>query len=266
MDVLRRRGSGFAAAHGPDFLVSEDRMHMGVLVQMGPDGSIFVSDWYDRGECHTRNPHQLTGRIYKVAYGERRPPPRDLAALTDAELVELQLHRNDWIVTRARRLLQERGAAGAHPALKAMLAENPDVTRKLRALWALHATDGLPDPGALLTHPEEYVRAWAVRLDLEDGRASRPERLLEMAKSDPSPVVRLHLASACQRMSIDERFPVLEALAQRLEDAEDPNLPLMVWYALEPWVAAHREAAPELIKKPLLPPLREFVTRRLISR
>lgn len=266
-DLPRRRGSGFAAGHGPDFLISDDPMHMGLLVQMGPDGSVFVSDWYDRGECHTRNPHQLTGRIYKVSYGERRPPPRDLAALGDAELVELQFHKNDWIVTRARRLLQERGPKPAtHAALRKALDERPGVPEKLRALWALHATGGLPDPGAFLTHPEEYLRAWAVRLDLEDAEPSRAEVLLEMAKKDPSPVVRLHLASACQRMSVAARFPILEALAQRLEDAEDPNLPLMVWYALEPWVAANRDAAVELTKKPLLPPLREFIARRLISR
>jgi putative membrane-bound dehydrogenase-like protein len=266
-DILRRRGSGFAAGHGPDFLTSEDRMVMGLLVQQGPDGSVFVSDWYDRGECHTRDPNQKTGRIYKVAYGERRPPPKDLAARTDAELVELQLHRNDWIVTRARRLLQERGPkAETHEALRKMFEANPDVTRKLRALWALHATGGLSDPGALLGHAEEYVRAWAIRLDLEDGDASRPAALLEMARKDPSPLVRLHLASACQRMSVDARYPIVEALAGRLEDAEDPNLPLMVWYALEPWVAAHRDIAPELLKKPLLPPLREFTARRLTSR
>ena len=266
-DLLRRRGSGFAAGHGPDFLVSGDPMHMGVLVQGGPDGSLFVSDWYDRGECHTRNPHQLTGRIYKVSYGERRPPPRDLAKLSTDELVELQVHRNDWIVTRARRLLQERGPnPEVHAALRKTLDDAPELPKKLRALWALHATGGLPDPGALLTHREEYLRAWAVQLDLEDLEASRPEVLLELAKKDSSPVVRLRLASACQRMSIPARFPILAALAGRMEDAEDPNLPLMIWYALEPWVAANREGAVELMKKPLLPPLREFIARRLISR
>ncbi len=265
-DILRRKGSGFAAGHGPDFLTSEDRMVMGLLVQLGPDGSVFVSDWYDRGECHTRDPQQRNGRIYKIAYGEQRPPPQDLAKLSDVDLVQLQLHKNDFVVTRARKLLQERMSTAAHAPLRKILEENPDVTRKLRALWALHATGGLPDPGALLAHPEEYLRAWAIRLDLEDGRASRPEQLLEMARKDPSPVVRLHLASACQRMSMTDRFPIVEALSQRMEDVEDPNLPLMVWYALEPWVGANRDRATELVKKPLLPPLREFITRRLISR
>ncbi|HEX7899633.1 MAG TPA: PVC-type heme-binding CxxCH protein [Planctomycetota bacterium] len=259
-DLLRRRGSGFAAGHGPDFLVSDDPMHMGVLVQGGPDGSLFVSDWYDRGECHTRNPHQLTGRIYKVSYGERRPPPVDLAKLTTEELMELQFHKNDWIVTRARRLLQER-----QPKLSFSL-KGKDRAAQLRAIWALRVTGNLGEPANLQTDGDEYVRAWGIRLDLEDGEAFRPATLLEMAKKDPSAVVRLWLASACQRMPLNDRYPLLEALAGRMEDVEDPNLPLMIWYALEPWVAANRDAAVELMKKPLLPPLREFITRRLVAR
>jgi hypothetical protein len=222
-----------------------------------------VSDWYDRGECHTRNPHQLSGRIYKVSFGERRPPPPDLAKLSDAELMELQFHKNDWIVTRARRLLQERRPKGVSWSLKSC----PDRAARLRAIWAMHVTGNLGEPADLQRHDDdEYVRAWGLRLDLEDGEAFRRETLLEMAKTDPSPVVRLHLASACQRMPIRERFPILEALAQRMEDVDDPNLPLMVWYALEPWVAENRAAAVELMKKPLLPPLREFITRRLVAR
>ncbi|HYF01437.1 MAG TPA: PVC-type heme-binding CxxCH protein, partial [Planctomycetota bacterium] len=166
-DILRRRGSGFVASHGPDFLVSEDRMHMGLLVQGGPDGSIFVSDWYDRGECHTRDPHQLTGRIYKVSYGERRPPPRDLAKLSTEELVDLQLHKNDWIATRARRLLQERAPKSL--TFKA----GADRVARLRAIWAKHVTGTLGEPAHLQNDEDEYVRAWGIRLDLEDGEAFR---------------------------------------------------------------------------------------------
>ena len=67
----------------------------------------------------------------------------------------------------ARRILQERGPDPAvHAALKRILRENPDVTRKLRALWALHVTDGLTEPELLelLEHDSEYVRSWAVYL------------------------------------------------------------------------------------------------------
>ena len=54
-----------------------------------------------------------------------------------------------------------------------MLRDNPDVTRKLRALWALHVTDGLTerDLQELSSHESEYVRSWAVYL-LGRGRSA----------------------------------------------------------------------------------------------
>lgn len=144
MDLLRRAGSGFRASHGPDLLVSRDPHYMGLLLQYGPDGGVYVNDWYDIGECHTRRPQVWTGRIYKILYGEPRRVRADVGAMSDAELVHLQLHPNDWFVAHARRRLQERAAAGPDPAVHAGLREilggNPDPTRKLRALWALHVT------------------------------------------------------------------------------------------------------------------------------
>ena len=73
----------------------------------------------------------------------------------------MQLHRNEWWVREARKELQKRGGDEAiRQGLRKILDGNPDVTRKLRALWALHAIGG--DDESLLTkllaHDEEYVR------------------------------------------------------------------------------------------------------------
>jgi hypothetical protein len=274
MDLLRRAGSGFRASHGPDLLVSRDPHYMGLLLQYGPDGGVYVNDWYDIGECHTRRPQVWTGRIYKILYGEPRRVRADLGAMSDAELVRLQLHPNDWFVTHARRRLQERAAAGPDPAVHAGLREilggNPDPTRKLRALWALHVTGGL-DAGlreALLGHAEDYVRAWAIQLEMEDGAAPEAvaRKFVEMARGDPSPVVRLYLAAACRRMPPGPaRWEILEALAGREEDAGDPNLPLMVWYAAEPLAVQDPARAAAFLSRARLPYLREFMARRLAS-
>ncbi|MBI3858565.1 MAG: dehydrogenase, partial [Planctomycetes bacterium] len=245
-DLLERSGSGFIGRHGPDFLTSNDRMVMALLLQYGPDGSVFVSDWYDRGECHTRNPNDKTGRIYKVVYKDAPVVKPDLARLADAELVRLQLHKNDWFVTHARRILQERAALRPDPAvqeaLKALLKEAPETPRKLRALWALHATGGATEELLLkqLESPEEYLRAWAVQLAAEPRPAAAAARakFAQMASTDPSPLVRLYLAAACQRLAPEDRWTVAERLASHAEDAADPNLPLMIWYAAEPMAAA----------------------------
>jgi hypothetical protein len=272
-DLLERNGSGFVGRHGPDFLTSNDRMVMALLLQYGPDGSVFVSDWYDRGECHTRNPHEKTGRIYKIVYKDATFVKPDLARLSDAELVRLQLHKNDWFVAHARRLLQERAAVRpepkVHDALRAMLNDASETPRKLRALWALHVTGGLTEELLLrqLESPDEYLRAWAVQLEAEprQARAAARAKLVQMASADPSPVVRLYLASACQRLPPDDRWTLAERLAAHAEDANDPNLPLMIWYAAEPMAAADLRRAVAFMKDARIPLLREYMSRRVVS-
>ncbi len=60
-DILKRKGSGYAASHGKDFMLSGDPWFMGVTLRTGPDGSVFVSDWSDTGECHTYKPDKANG-------------------------------------------------------------------------------------------------------------------------------------------------------------------------------------------------------------
>ncbi|MCH7686250.1 MAG: dehydrogenase, partial [Planctomycetes bacterium] len=175
-DILRRAGSGYTASHGPDLLLSKDPWYMGVTIRYGPDGAVFVSDWSDTGECHDyENTHKQDGRIFKVMYGRTSTVKVNVGALSDEELVRLQLHKNDWYVRHARRVLQERAAAGkltetVHKALKQILRKNFDTTRKLRALWALHVTGGLDEEQIveLLDSTDERLRVWSIRLELED--------------------------------------------------------------------------------------------------
>jgi hypothetical protein len=188
--------------------------------------------------------------------------------------VAFQLHANDWYVRQSRRLLQERAAAGAdlsdaHAALRKILTENPDVTRKLRALWALFVSGGVSDKELLplLDHESEHVRAWAVRL-LVDGRnapAAASEKFAAMAAKDESPLVRLFLASALQRLEPAARWPIVQALAQHAEDADDPNLPCMIWYGTEPLVTSDLAKASALAADCKIPFLRQSIARRIAS-
>src|SRR5205807_2644141 len=117
-----------------------------------------------------------------------------------------------------------------------------DETRRLRGLWALHVTGGLTPERVRrgLADPGAHVRAWTVQLALEAGGPSDEllQKLAEMARADASPVVRLYLASALQRMPVEKRWDVLRGLLAHGEDAADHNLPLMYWYAAEPLGAA----------------------------
>ena len=271
-EKMERAGSGFASKRNVDFIVSNDAWYRGLSPQYGPDGSVFINDWYDRVPCHQQREFtdRTNGRIYKIVYEGVKPAPVDLAKASDAELVAMQLNANDWFVRHARRLLQERGPKPeVHAALTKILTENPDDTRQLRALWALHCTAGLTEAIALssLKAQSEYVRAWTIQLACEDARPSEPllAEFARLAKDDPSPVVRLYLASAAQRIAIAQRWPILTALAAHAEDAADHNLPLMLWYAAEPAVAKDIAKGAELLAGCQIPKVQEFITRRIAA-
>ncbi|MBW3598737.1 MAG: DUF1080 domain-containing protein, partial [Planctomycetes bacterium] len=271
MDRLMREGSGYAGDWAPDFLLTRDQWSQVINLRYGPDGQVWMIDWYDAQQCHhkeTDSHDRTNGRVFRVAYGDASPVAVDLQQASDEELVQYQLHANDWYVRHARRILQERAAAGAlspgvRESLTKIALEHADEPRRLRAMWALHVTGGIDDELAakLLESEFEYVRAWTIQLTLEnpmrsdlasggrkppDGntetspdvitRLTPPARrsLTELATNDPSPVVRLYLASALQRMPLKDRWEILAALASHPEDAADHNLPLMYWYAAEP--------------------------------
>ncbi len=273
MDRLRREGSGYAATHGPDFLKANDSWSQMLNFQYGPDGSVYVIDWYDKNQCHSSNPdvHEKTlGRIFKIRNVNDKWVQVDLQKMTSDQLVDLQLQRNDWYVQHARRILQERGPdPKVHEKLKRILRDNTDVTRKLRALWSLHVTRGLTerDLHDLLGHEDEYIRSWAVYLLVEGKQPSDStiRQFAKMARDEQSALVRLYLASALQRTPVAKRWDVLTGLMAHGEDATDHNQPLMVWYAAEPAVELDMPRALALTSTTKLPQLFSFTVRRIAA-
>jgi putative membrane-bound dehydrogenase-like protein len=274
-ETLTRQGSSFIDEKRPDFVVSSDSWFRTLSPQYGPDGSLYLNDWFDKVHCHQQRAEtdRSNGRFYKISYTGVKPAKPDLLKASSAELVKLQLEPNEWYVRHARRILQERGLEqdGAKSAVRAdllkMLADNPDETRKLRALWALHCTKGLSEQVALdqLKSPAEYVRAWTIQLMCEDGKPSAAAlaEFARLAKDDPSPVVRLYLASALQRIPLESRWDIAGALAAHEEDNGDHNLPLMIWYGIEPAVPGARKQALALAKVAKIARVKEFIAKRL---
>jgi putative membrane-bound dehydrogenase-like protein len=269
-DVLERKGSGFVGKHGPDFLLANDQWFRAVNLRQGPAGEVYLIDWYDPQACH-RNETEIwdrtNGRLYRIAHGERTHTAVDLGAASEAQLIALQRSDDEWHVRTARRLLAERGLGTSGAALLVeMLTSDPDPTVRLRALWTLHGAGALDELllMAALDSRYEYVRAWAVQLLFERGAPSGSAlaRCADLARSDESPVVRLYLASALQRITPALRWDIADALVARSEDALDQNLPLMVWWAIEPLVPADPARAMALAERAALPRLREFIYRR----
>src|SRR6267142_2092471 len=118
MDIPERQGSGFVGHHAPNFIDFNDSWSQIINLEAGPDGAVYMIDWYDKNQCHHTDPNghdRSNGRIFKIAYGETKSSPVDLAKKTDEELIDLAINRGDWFSRHARRILQERAAN--NPAL-----------------------------------------------------------------------------------------------------------------------------------------------------
>jgi len=281
MDHLIPNGNSYRATHGADFLLANDPWFRGVELKSGPDGDVYLTDWSDLGECHDRDGvHRSSGRIYKITYtgdsgeGTGVIESPNLAKATPMDLVQLQLHPNDWYARHARRRLQEISLSGqntkaAIAALQSIFHTNKHITRKLRALWCLSSMNAVSEPWLKqqLHHPNQHVRLWAVQL-----LADYPTRsdqvalsLAELARTESSPLVRLYLASAMQKLPHRQRWSIALALATQTMDASDRVQPLMIWYGIEPAVTGNPKQALNLARTTELPILRRHIARRLTA-
>ena len=144
---------------------------------------------------------------------------------------------------------------------------NPDV--RLRAMWELHITGGFrrEDFIQVLEDRDEYIRAWAIQF-LCEARSPPVEALSvfsRMAARDPSPVVRLYLAAALQRIDPDARWEIARELVGHQEDSEDPNIPRMLWFGVEPLVAEDSERALNLAASSKISMISQFIARRVVD-
>jgi putative membrane-bound dehydrogenase-like protein len=276
---IDRKGSSYTSRQGGYFLVANDPWFRPVDCLVGPNGAVYVADWYDQRANHVDpvdNWDRTNGRIYKVVPKSASPaPPIHLSKHSSRELVGLLFHANSWFVGEARRLLAERRDATVIPELTRLVRAETGQ-RALESLWALYVSGGLSDGLAaeFLGHSEEDVRAWTVRL-IGDTRKITPvqqERFVALARTDPSPTVRSQLACTCKRLAAGVALPVIVELLARSEDVHDPFIPLLLWWAIEDKAVSDRKAvlglfdAPDRWRQPLVRTvLLERIGRRYLA-
>ena len=242
-------GASYRAEAAPDLLTANDAWFMPVVQKTGPDGSLYVLDWYDRYHCYqdaNRDPagiDRLKGRLYRIRYGDTpRRAGFDLAESTDAELINLLASPNVYDRDIAQRLLTERLAADTavaetRPALRTLVLLGSDIAEKPRmhALWALVGGGDL-DPEfhlELLGSSDPHLRAWGVRAAGNMGSVESKivEKVAALA-GDESPVVRLQVAAAVGTIEGLDAIPTLVACAS--EGEPDELVRHVAWEALHP--------------------------------
>ncbi len=289
--VNLREGSGYNTVHaGADVLLCEDPQYVAVDLQCGPDGAVYISDWYDPRHCHNPNNEQWdrgNGRMYRMKFDANyRPVKVDYTAASDEELVAAQLHSNEWHVRMARLVLSERATVGsvsnaAIAQLRKLATGHKEAPRRLRAMWCLHAIGALDRQlvHQLLADESPYVRAWTIQLATEsadavasqgsrstksqaktaDGSYGHEALLAELAAKDSSLLVRQYLASAAGRVDSQLAWTILETLASQPENAADRNLPLLIWYHLADRIRDDLPRGLDLADKTKIPALRDSI-------
>jgi putative membrane-bound dehydrogenase-like protein len=212
-DVIEVDGGGFRArrgSEGREFLASTDAWFRPVSFYVGPDGALYVIDYYRKRIEHPewtssefqKNPAEFSlgadrGRIYRIVPdGPAVPYARvDLGSADNTALVNVLSKGTLWWRRTAQRLLIERKAVDQADALVA-LAKSAGPLGRLHALWTLNGLDLLPDALIVtaLDDAEAGVRENA--LQLADARLSTPgiaAAVLARTKVETDPRVTFQL-------------------------------------------------------------------------
>ncbi|HZT79419.1 MAG TPA: PVC-type heme-binding CxxCH protein, partial [Gemmataceae bacterium] len=247
-DELTRDGSTYFAKPRPDFLTANDAWFMPVAQKTGPDGCLYVLDWYDRYHCYqdaNRDPKgidRLRGRLYRVRYKDTPRAGRfDLAKESDDQLLKRLYSPNVYFRDLAQRLLTERASPELRAKLERLvLDEQAPRKARMHGLWAL-VGGGPLEPAfhqKLLAHPDAGFRAWAVRAAGNMGKvdAAIRDKVVSLAK-DASPDVQLQVAIAARKLDGVEPMPLLVQVLAACGD--DKLIPHIVWQNLHPLLDDH---------------------------
>lgn len=146
--IIRNPDGSVTAEHLPDFLTSEDEFFRPVNMEFGPDGCLYVADWYNKiishNELPTSHPNRdkSHGRIWRVCHESQQP--REVPNLYEVKTADLVVHlkspyiwqkRAAWHQISDRPLSETKELAGNLVALGG--DESQDEITRIHALWSL---------------------------------------------------------------------------------------------------------------------------------
>lgn len=236
--------SGYHSRQGANLISTSHRAFRPIDVAMGPDGAIYIADWYNpiiqHGEVDFRDPRRdhIHGRIWRItAKGRKTLPYPKIAGASIPDLLNMLKLPEDWTRHFAKRELRDRDAAEVRKEVDKWVSklDKSDAHHehhKLEALWVMHSLNKLHYPlfQQLLKSPEPRARAAAVRMIYErHGEMSNLFTMLAKAISDPNAQVRLEAIHALRQL----RKPIAVEIALRALDKEmDDNLDFALWHTV----------------------------------
>ncbi|MGV3686254.1 MAG: DUF7133 domain-containing protein [Daejeonella sp.] len=254
------KGSTFRNVDERKIIETGDRWFRPVNIKAGPDGAVYIADWYDSRLSHV-DPrdtwHKSSGRVYRLrAKGVPAANPKfDLSKYSNDQLIELLGNNNKWFRQQALLQFANRRDKSLVPQLEPLLKSgNNDLA--LEALWAINLSAGLSDEiaGLGLNHPDQYVREWTVRIlgDKTKISAALSSQLIQLAAKETSLTVKSQLASSAKRLPGQVAIPVIGNLLRNQDDVNDPDIPLLIWWAIEAKAESDRDAIVSMFEDRLI--------------
>ncbi len=235
--VMQEDGAGFASKEQKEVINSNHPAFRPIDVKMGPDGAIYIADWYNpiiqHGEVDFRDERRdkTHGRIWRVtAKGRKLVDKPTISGAKVEDLLELLKAPEDWTRGHARRELKARGQTEAYKPLIAWEAKQTDDAALLEALWVYQALDvaNWPLITKLMECKTPAVRASAWRVAGEwASRLKDPLSLLTPLATDEHPRVRLEAVRALAVVPGSTK-----AIASALEKPVDRWLDYAIWHSL----------------------------------
>ncbi len=249
-------GSTFKTKDVGFAIESADTWFRPVDIKDGPDGNLYVADWYDGQLAHTANYQggidKDRGRIYRIRAANSPKRERRVPTSRD-ELVKDLSNPSRWHRQTALRLLADQPTTALQNTLHDQLMQSTG-TSAVESLWAMGVSHVLTE-GPLVSavvHQEPQVRAWAWRLCF-DQQDRLPQALVAsfMTALDQEADIHVLCQIACSARRIgkaDQALPIVRELMKRSQFIDDPRFGLLVWWALEGKVQTERDAVLALFK------------------
>ncbi len=264
-------GAGFRITDLPPFITSTHGSFRPVDVKLGPDGAIYLCDWYNpiigHYQASFRHPDRdkAHGRIWRITYkGRPLNKPPQIAGAGVGSLLENLKGNDEWTLYQTKRELGARPAAEVIAALQKWIA--PMQGRDLATERALYEALGIfewhesPEPALLarlLRAEKSDVRAYAagVAARWADRLATGPDALalLTPLVSDGNPRVRLAAVVALANIPRAESLPLALRVIERGADGFTELALKQAVFALKPhWLPALKNGKLGIEDKPAL--------------
>lgn len=238
------KNDGFTSTAASDLIWSDHVAFRPVDVSVGPDGALYLADWYNpiiqHGEVDFRDPRRdhVHGRIWRVT-AKDRPTVEipDLAGASTEALLDMLRLPELWTRQQARRLLKEKGAESVLPALTKWVTElsteESDYEQlRLEGLWLHQALDVVNEDllAGVLQSTDYRVRAAAVRVLYHwIDRVASAELMLAAAIEDDAMRVRREALSALTLLNTASAAQIaMKAMNAPMSEEVDYAL----WYAI----------------------------------